>query len=122
MTGSKNFNAAFGDKKCVFKLGRALAVFGDRRPIVWPQGVSPARPQVNHRLHSEGVPRTHDAHGLVLLVVRHVGRRVEKGADAMTAVALDYRASILGRDLFIIVYVGNYCLYRKLYLDARSSP
>jgi hypothetical protein len=47
------------------------------------------------------VPRTHDAHSLVLLVVRHVGRRVEKGADAMPAVALDNRASILGRDLLL---------------------
>jgi hypothetical protein len=101
LTGSQNFNAAFGDKKGVFELGRALAVFCDSRPVVRPQGVSPARPHVNHRLHSEGVPRTHDAHSLVLLVVRHVGRRVEKGADAMPAVALDNRASILGRDLLL---------------------
>jgi hypothetical protein len=45
--------------------------------------------QVDHGLNSEDVSRLHGALGLILRVVRHVGRGVEQLADAVAAVGRD---------------------------------
>ena len=81
-------NTCVRDEEGVLKLGRAPAVLGDSCPVIRPGNVSPGRPEVDHRLHSESVAGPHDAHRLVLLVVGHIGRRVEERANAVPAVAL----------------------------------
>ena len=60
---------------------------GDRCPSVRPVCILP-RARVHHRLYGEAVPLLHDELGLVVGVVRDVGRAMEELADTMAAVRL----------------------------------
>ena len=67
----------------MLKLRGALPINGDSRPVVGPRFVLPVSTNVYHGLHSEGVPGAHNAHSLVLRVVRNVWGGVEEVGDAM---------------------------------------
>lgn len=51
-----------------------------------------------HRLDREGHAGLHGAHGLVLGIVRHIGRGVEEVVDAMPAIRPHDGAPVLARN------------------------
>mmetsp|Transcript_20646 Transcript_20646/g.62820 ORF Transcript_20646/g.62820 Transcript_20646/m.62820 type:complete len:250 (-) Transcript_20646:1121-1870(-) len=92
----QDLDARLGDEQRVLELRAAGAVPRHRRPVVRPGAVLPAA-QVDHGLDGEDVPLLHGPLGLVLRVVRHVGRRVEERPDAVAAVAAHDAAAVLLR-------------------------
>mmetsp|Transcript_51905 Transcript_51905/g.105682 ORF Transcript_51905/g.105682 Transcript_51905/m.105682 type:complete len:307 (+) Transcript_51905:231-1151(+) len=92
----ENLDACLRHQEGVLELCRALPIARHRGPVVGPGGVLPGGAEVDHGLDRERVPRAHDAHCFVLLVVWHVGRRVEERAYPVPAVALDDRTVIGG--------------------------
>lgn len=73
----------------MLELRRAAAVRGDGGPVVRPRLVL-VLAQADHGLDGEGHAGLALADGLVLAVVRHVGRAVEQRVDAVAAVRLDH--------------------------------
>lgn len=67
------------------KLRGELAVDGGAGPVVGP-GLVPVRAEVDHGLDGEAHALLRGADGLVVLVVRDVGRAVEQAVDAVADV------------------------------------
>ena len=101
--------AVLGDEELVFELCAALAVFGDAGPAVGPGPVLVGA-LVDHGLDGEDVSGFHDADGLVVGVVGHVGVAVEEFADAVAAVGFDdaevLRVGVFGDDVADFAVLG----------------
>ena len=91
--GSQHLHSCFRHHHGLLELGGELAVRRHRRPVVGPGLVRP-HALGNHGLDGEGVPGLHDADGLVLGVVGHVGGAVEEAVDAVAALRPHHKATM----------------------------
>lgn len=90
----ENLIASVGHQKGLLKLSRSFAIGSDCRPFVRPRDVAP-RALRDHRLDRERVPGLHDAHGLVLSIVRHLWGSVKQSVDAVATIAAHHREAVL---------------------------
>merc|ERR1712196_456269 len=89
-------DALLGHYEGVLELCRSFAIPRHCCPIVWPSLVATVATEIDHRLHCENMTWLHDPNSFVLSVMGHLGRPMEKLADAMPAICRDYCAGILG--------------------------
>ena len=75
----------------MLKLSRQRSILGGTGPVVRPSTVTVCA-NVNHRLNCEAHSRLRSADGLVLGVVRNIGRAVEELVDSVPTIRLYDRA------------------------------
>jgi hypothetical protein len=91
MTGS--LSRLFGHENGMFKLGTALAIRGNRGPIIVPRFITGST-QVDHGFNGKNMPRLHGPLGLVFGIVRNIGDGMKQRPNAVAAVG-SYDAAFL---------------------------